>query len=241
MVLAAAERFTFLYLKLNDKDMRKTLLTNPANIRHWLTSIAFVLVLSIPVKAMPATFVSTRDILNPLHTSRAPQTRDPRTIADYFLLIPERYISVPRTQRPALLRHMQVGATGSGFEIDVANGFMEFAGDGEFRHTVALFRRPDGSPLIGITYSGFRVDERRGGGEDVSELYFLRYDARTGIWRDVTRQMLPLPFNRNARYNLPRRGTTIEVYGEGDRKLYDLIWSQGRFRVRRAARESNEH
>ena len=171
--------------------------------------------------------------------SSTTQTGEPRTIADYFLLIPERYLSVRRAERPALLRRLESNRREGSFEIDVANGFMAFQDHAEEQQTLALFRRPDGQPLIAITYYGMVI--RRGEPQDIARLYFLSYDPRTRIWHDVTRQTLPLPFNRNLRYHLPRRGTTIEVYGEGDRKVYDLVWSQGRFTVRRAPRGSNEH
>ncbi len=168
------------------------------------------------------------------------QTSEPRTIADFFLLIPERYLTVPRAERPALLRRMKAGAVGSGFEVDVANGFMNFQGHAEESYTLALFRRPDGSPLIAITYYGIRIDDRRPNSdpEDIAELYFLRYER--GRWRDVTRETLPVPFNKNFRYNLPRKGTTIEVISEGDHKEYDLVWARGRFTVRRPPRANRD-
>lgn len=158
----------------------------------------------------------------------------PRTIADYFMLIPERYMRLSQEERRAVLRRLETRAEEGVNQIDTANGFMTFTGAGRSTtHTVALFRRPDGSPLIAVTHYGLRVDERRPFARptEIAELYFLSHDGAR--WRDVTRSTLPLPFNRQHRYLLPRRGTTVGVYSEGDHKEYDLVWSRGRFTVRR--------
>jgi hypothetical protein len=95
---------------------------------------------------------------------------------------------------------------------------------------MALFRYK-GRVLVGVYADG------EGGGD----LSLLRYE--NGRWKDVTKALLPVPYNENYIYMIPRYGTTIKVttgnsednwveYGRG-KKVYDLVWTQGKFKVQR--------
>jgi hypothetical protein len=85
---------------------------------------------------------------------------------------------------------------------------------------MALFKRPDGSYLIGVNPYDEMADE----------LYFLSYDKEN--WRDVTRLVIP-KYSRKLSYALPQEGTTIEVSNQAGKKLYELAWAHGKFTITR--------
>ena len=151
------------------------------------------------------------------------QATDPRTVQDYFLLLPERYAGISRARREEMLRSGNV-------TVDLRNGYISYQDSAEDRSAIALFRRPDGSHLIAVTYLGpdLRVNPNF---EEVSRISFLRY--ANGRWSDVTRSTLPIPFNSRLTYELPRYGTTIKVTGRRGQRAYDLVWANGRFTVSR--------
>ena len=122
---------------------------------------------------------------------------------------------------------------------DPANGFMKGADTeedpkyGSFE--MALFRRPDGSYVVGFHSESLRW----------SDHYFFEY--RNGSLKNVSKT-IPQYSLQNV-YELPQKGTTIRVYrkkydhpGEPlgvdnsvkkGRKLYDLVWSNGKFVIRK--------
>lgn len=53
-------------------------------------------------------------------------------------------------------------------------------------------------------------------------------------WRDVTQATLPVPFDPKLVYELPRFGTTINVMNERGGKVYELVWTNGSFTLKRA-------
>ncbi|MDQ1523425.1 MAG: hypothetical protein QOE47_1349, partial [Pyrinomonadaceae bacterium] len=59
----------------------------------------------------------------------------------------------------------------------------------------------------------------------------IRYDSET--WSDVTDEILPVPFDPSLNYELPRVGTTISVTNRAGAKVYDLVWTNGRFLIKR--------
>ena len=98
---------------------------------------------------------------------------------------------------------------------------MAISGDaGDPGITVALFKLPGGEYLIGVNVFNEMADD----------LYFLRYQS--GKWSDVTRSVIP-GFNKTYEYKLPRYGTTVEVSSKAGKKLYDLVWSSGKFTIKR--------
>src|SRR5262249_19657263 len=73
-----------------------------------------------------------------------PGRKLPRTVVDYFLLLPDRYFE-PGDRRELL-------GPLHGPLIDVKNGYISFEGDGAQQDLdVCLFRRPDGSFLVAVS------------------------------------------------------------------------------------------
>jgi hypothetical protein len=158
----------------------------------------------------------------------AAQTRQPKTVRDYFMLLPESYFSfdccyhLPPSRRKIeyLKRYL--------FVEDSENGYMSGHGDAaQEGFEMALFKRPNGSYLIGFYTFG------EGGIEETPWVVFLDYKA--GRWTDVSRREIPEYSPEKNDYRLPRKGTTIEVFEKAEervpRKLYDLVWSNGKFAI----------
>jgi len=159
--------------------------------------------------------------------------KTPKTVRDFFNLLPEKYFVLEgcdkRTDKncdKARNEYVQ-----NFLEIeDKANGYWKSGCDGgQACLQMALFKRPNGTYLVAVK-TDFEMD---------SENYFLEY--KSGKWFDIAKQSIP-NFSKNNYYELPQKGTTVRVYrkklidsGVSDRgeKLYDLIWTKGKFAVKK--------
>jgi len=148
------------------------------------------------------------------------QTAKPRTVRDYYLLLPDKYFEANQEQRVKWMLDPKRGAV-----VDVKNGYLLAPGDGaQMSLIVCLFKRHDGTYIIG-------VDATYWEGADYSRLNFYRYD--NGNFIDVTKSVVPVALPEEHWYELPRYGTTIRVANEKRRHLYDLNWNGRRFGLKR--------
>src|SRR5688500_12501323 len=163
-------------------------------------------------------------------TTSAAQSPEPKTVADFLLLVPERYtIGHDRRFREELLRGEHRGGV-----IDIPNGYISYdASDNPSGFEFAIFRKSNGKYLVAYSTGAFGDPELSRELDNWPELYLLTYE--NGRWRDVRRSLLPVPFNRKHSYLLPRQGKSIAVIDARGRKLYDLTWRNDRFRVSRKA------
>jgi hypothetical protein len=154
------------------------------------------------------------------------QSSEPKTVGDYFILVPERYMPYDLPFRRELLRGEHRGAV-----IDVRNGYISWdASDAPDAFEFAIFRKSNGRYVVAYNDVGDDFDGETG---HEAGLILLSYEG--GRWRDVTRALLPVALDRRLGYKLPRKGRSIEVTGERGRKLYTLTWANDRFRLKRAA------
>jgi hypothetical protein len=166
----------------------------------------------------------------PLLFACSASAQTPKTVRDFFTLLPAKYFSfdccssLPASKQKAeyLKRYLKVE--------DTANGYMSGEGDAaQEGFEMALFKRPNGSYLIGFYTYG------EGGIEDTPWIVFLDYKA--GKWTDISRHEIPGYSPEKYEYHLPRHGTTVEVYKKVEEgnppKLYDLVWKDGKFVIKR--------
>jgi hypothetical protein len=148
--------------------------------------------------------------------------REPKSVADFFLLVPEKYLPYDLRFREELLRNQHRRAI-----IDVRNGFIAWdASDAPDAFEFVLFRKSNGSYLVAYNDLGDDFDGVNG---DSNGLMLLSYES--GKWHDVTGAMLPASADKSLVYKLPRQGKTIEVSDEERRRLYTLTWTKDRFSV----------
>lgn len=145
------------------------------------------------------------------------------TVKDYLMLLPDEYAVVPKDRREQII-HYELGT------IDVKNGFMSYNDSAESEVTIALFKKPDGSHLVAVTYNGEGFDEQKQDIVPIFTLNFLSYE--NGKWTDVTKDTLPVAFDDKLIYKLPRYGTTIEVTDKDGKRKYYLAWGDGKFIVK---------
>lgn len=163
--------------------------------------------------------------------------QQPKTVLDFMKLLPEKYFNYEgcdkatdrdcsRAQRQYIETYLEIN--------DTANGYLKAGCDGaQACIEMALFRRPDSTYIIAIRTLQEIFDEN----------HFLTY--RNGKWTDVSKAVVPQFSTRNE-YELPRVGTTVKVYRkkviekgpdyevtERGAKLYDLVWSAGKFTIKR--------
>jgi len=162
----------------------------------------------------------------------AAQSPEPKTVADFFLLVPERYMEGYDLRfREELLRGERRGAV-----VDIPNGYISWdASDNPEGFEFAIFRKSNGKYLVAYSTGAFSDQEYSEETGNWPTLFLLSYEG--GRWRDVTRASLPVAFDRRLAYKLPRRGRSIEVWDGRGRQLYTLTWENDRFRVSRAARK----
>ena len=146
----------------------------------------------------------------------AAQSSQPRTVLDYYLLLPEKYFEADKEQRVKWMLD-----PGRGAVVDVKNGYIYAPGDGaQTSIYVCLFKRPHGFPLIAV----------KSHESDTNEYTHLNfYEYKNGALVEVKKGVLPVKINENFKYELPRYGRTIEVKDEHGRKVYSLNWSGRRF------------
>lgn len=156
----------------------------------------------------------------------AAQAPGPKTVSDFFLLVPERYMPYDRPFREHLLSGEQRGAV-----IDVRNGYISWdASDAPDAFEFAIFRKSNGGYVVAYNDTGDDFDQ-----EPEARLILLSYEG--GRWRDVTKALLPIALDKRLGYKLPREGRSVEVTGGGGRRLYTLTWARDRFRIQRAGRK----
>lgn len=165
-------------------------------------------------------------------TPVSPKT-GPRTIRDFFTLLPEKYFTLEgcdrETDRGCVRAREEYLKTFTEVE-DVRNGYFKGGCDGaQSCIEMAIFKRPDETYLVGVgTFA-----------EMMNEFYFL--DHANGEWKDVSADVVP-GFSRSCWYELPRYGTTMRVFekrivektnefeiSEKGKLLYSLAWKDGKF------------
>jgi hypothetical protein len=114
----------------------------------------------------------------------------PKTVRDYFLALPSKYF---QGDRQALLQSKSA-------VLDVANGYLKTPADGgQAGCELALFKRRQGDYVIALSTQdemGYRST-------------FLSY--QDGQWSEVSGQLVPA-YSKRKYYQLPRQGTTLEVF-----------------------------
>ena len=166
------------------------------------------------------------------------QTKTPKTVRDFFNLLPAKYFEIGccgvHDEPDSLKAHTKYLETFLRVE-DTANGYLEGGCEGgQSCIVMALFKKPDGSYIVGVHTANTMYDHN----------YFLEY--RNGRWYDVAAKVVPL-YDKNKAYALPRYGTEVAVFStkvverisrtqvirEQGPKLYDLVWKNGRFTIKR--------
>jgi hypothetical protein len=159
-------------------------------------------------------------------SSCSASTQQPKTVLDYFLLLPNSFFEIDRS---VMGRKKWLYGTGRGV-VDVKNDYLRMQGDGaQGTLNVALFRHK-GKVLVAVQNEF-----------EEGTLSFLRFER--GVWKDTTTEVMPLSYNDRNTYIVPRYGTIIRVlrgnsfYDTGHdakrARLYDFVWTGGRFKVRR--------
>lgn len=168
-----------------------------------------------------------------LGTPEPAREGQPKTIRDFFTLLPEKYFTLEGCDRANDKDCSKArGEYLKNFtEVeDIGNGYFKGGCDGaQSCIEMAIFKRPDTSYLIGVATSG----------EMINDFYFLDYAG--GKWEDVSADVVP-EYSKKNWYELPRYGTTMKVYAkkiteQGDdyeisekgKLLYSLAWKGGKF------------
>jgi hypothetical protein len=165
--------------------------------------------------------------------TRTAQTKEPRTVRDFFNLLPQKYFALegcaPDVDKNCeKARKEYIDAF---LEVeDAKNGYWKSGCDGaQSCLTLALFKRPDASYIVHIL-TEFEMGE---------DSYFLEY--KDGKWSDIGARIIPEYSTKNT-YVPPQKGTTVEVfkknfpepeYSERGAKIYDLQWKDGKFSIKK--------
>jgi hypothetical protein len=152
-------------------------------------------------------------------------------VLDYFLLLPNSFFEIDRS---VIGRKKWLYGIGRGV-VDIKNDYLRMQGDGaQGTLNVALFRHK-GKVLVAVQNEA-----------EEGSLSFLRYAG--GVWKDTTTEVMPIPYNDRNTYIVPRYGTTIKVLRGNSfydtkpdakrARVYDFVWTGGRFKVKRYSQVS---
>ncbi len=165
----------------------------------------------------------------PEYTARS---GEPSNVMEFFAVLPEKYFAFESCDRAsdkdcakARADYLKTFTDVS----DIKNGYFKGGCDGgQSCITMAIFKRRDGSYLVGVHTEN----------EMIVQFHFLDYAG--GAWRDASNEVPD--FSKKNWYELPRVGTTMAVFEnkliekvehidvtEKGRKLYDLTWKDGKF------------
>jgi hypothetical protein len=161
----------------------------------------------------------------------AAQSAEPKTVADFFLLVPDRYMGGYDLR----LREEMLRGERRGVVVDIRNGYISYdASDNPSGFEFAIFRKSNGRYLVAYSTGAFHDQEMAEELGNWPTLRLLSYEG--GRWRDVTKSSLPVAYDEKLAYMLPRRGRSIAVWDGRASKLYTLTWRNDRFRLDRGAR-----
>ncbi|MDM7921380.1 MAG: hypothetical protein QUS14_03690 [Pyrinomonadaceae bacterium] len=157
----------------------------------------------------------------------------PRTVMDFFALLPEKYFTLEGCDKATdkeckKAREDYIKTYGE--VVDVKNGYFKGGCDGaQSCIEMAIFKRPDGTYLVGVATFA----------EMMNDFYFLDY--ADGKWADVSAEVVP-EYSKKNWYELPRVGTTMKVFSkkiveetddyevsDKGRLMYELAWKDGKF------------
>src|SRR2546421_7464058 len=115
-----------------------------------------------------AGWLASAGLTGPRSFAQAP----PRNVVDYYLALPDKYAGeIDRAEREELISDDRARVIAK----DIPNGYLAVSGDASSPGlTVALFKKADGSYLVGVT----AYDETS------EDFYCLSY--HDGNWQDVT-------------------------------------------------------
>lgn len=182
----------------------------------------------------PQQQVNTADVSAKAETESTPARAagEPSNVMEFFAALSDKYFTLEgcdratdRDCKEARAKYLRTFTEVS----DTKNGYFKGGCDGgQSCIEMAIFKRPNGSYLVGVaTFS-----------EMINEFHFLDY--ANGQWQDASNEVPD--FSAKNWYGLPRVGTTMPVFEKkviekGDdyeatekgRKLYDLAWKDGKF------------
>lgn len=171
------------------------------------------------------------------HNSPVEKQTEPRSVRDFFMAATQDvfYLEGCEEESDPGCRRAKEKYLRDYLEIeDTKNGYLSAGGDGaQAALTMTLFKRPSGKYIIAVNQFGEIGDDYR----------FFEFEI--GVWKDISASIIPEYSARNI-YELPRFGTTIRVFekniidsdgvvemSERGKKLYDLLWKDGKFSISR--------
>lgn len=142
-------------------------------------------------------------------------TGEPKTIRDFYLMMPKKYDNRTRQDRLELIDETSA-------EFDIKNGYVgAHMGTLGEAFQAAIFKKPGGGYILAYNADGDSSSNLP------TKFFLIDYDG--GKWTDVTTRLMPVPVNKLYRYDLPDVGTTITVTNSKDVKMYSLVWKNGAF------------
>ncbi len=140
------------------------------------------------------------------------QSPVPKTVFDYYVLLPDKYFEANKEQRVKWMLDSRRGAV-----VDLKNGYIFAPGDGaQTSIYVRLFKRRQRLPLLAVKSHEADIDE-------YTHLDF--YEYKKGELVEVKKAVLPVKVNEEYKYEMPRYGKSIEVKDQRGKKIYSFIWS----------------
>ena len=142
-----------------------------------------------------------------------------RLIDELFVLLPERSPGLEGTPKE-LIAWFRRGV------LDTKNGFMSLEGDGaQCSLQAALFRFPDGKPLLAVAHGGDSDDET------FTSLSFYTEGKDGERMVPVDHAIFPVADGGELHFFLPRQGRTVLVKNGKDKVVAQATWNGTKFEL----------
>jgi hypothetical protein len=143
------------------------------------------------------------------------------TIAELFIKVPEKMFHYDIEFRKNIVSDTNSRST----IIDNKNGYLSYdAPDNPFEDfDLCVFKIKTGGYLLAYSYTGDRepYEETE---KPESFLFFQCFRFKNNKWSDITKSILPVKYNNENIYTLPRYGKKILVNNKNGKLLYSLDW-----------------
>jgi hypothetical protein len=215
--------------------------------------VSFMLLLSVTLLLLITLTPFGINARGPLALNQSSATSEPRTVLDFYKLLPSKYLNLPQD---AKTRRPRADVT------DIANGYLSLVAPSDDAGTweswagaeVVLFKKKSGGYVVGVAQTETVT-------VSTTNLRFLEYNA--GAWRDVTKGVSPAITEKMIRaalrradpaeakdlrsndpmfvtYDLPRVGRSIIAKWDGNATLFNLNWNGERFVLEQGNAENSK-
>jgi hypothetical protein len=154
-------------------------------------------------------------LVQPAQAAYPVATSSPKTVVDYYYLLPDELFEIQRKERKVLLDPANKPV------IDIPHGYLLATGDGaQPTMEVALFKKKNGDYVVAVVQKDLETGDT-----------FLNFYAYRNHQLSKVNGLLPNKIDPSLVYKLPRTGTTIEASNPKGKRVHSFAWNGEKFEL----------